>query len=262
MTPSARRLHTLAALALALLWVSGSAQAWKGASAGMVVSIAEVREKAEMGDLITIEGTVKFSKEDRYFRLSDGTGEMVVLIPNHVARESGIPERDDRIRVTGAFDREKLDKRVYGVRVQSMERLGRDTGARGNAAPTASSPSPTPPPARVEQSAPDSGESGEPSLIQPQMERAWVERLRTAMREYVAAVHESEEARSALASALYEAGTLEATNPAVVERERRAQAEFERTHANVRQTVVEAREAGVSPKILRLYEQASQNVLR
>ncbi len=237
--------------------MSEPARAWKGEAAGYVVSIAEIREKGEMGDRVTIEATIVRVKKNRLYDVRDATGEMVVLIPEHVRRESGTPKRNQIVRLSGAFDREKLGKSIEGIRVQSLEILGNDTSAAGPAADPVESADPGP--ARIERSAGSSASEGASTatVVQPDFGDEWVRRLREARQASDAAARESEEASAEYARALHRAGTPDAVDPAIRDREARARVHNAQARAEVARLVAEARAEGLSEDILRLYEQAT-----
>lgn len=120
------------ALALACLTLS-PAFAWKGTMAVGVRPIAEVQEKAESGDHVTVEGQITDVESGMgslmIGRIEDETGWVYVAVPEHVRRSiERKPELWSWIRIAGRWDHQKLkeqDDAVWGIRVQQVELIDR-----------------------------------------------------------------------------------------------------------------------------------------
>jgi uncharacterized protein YdeI (BOF family) len=243
------RLAATATILLAL--VPLSAESWDEPPAG-VISIAQARERADIGDYLVIEGKVVDSDTDGVFELEDPTGRMLVVIPEHLTRKEGTPRKTELIRVAGKYDTARLDQSVEGVRVMTLWRGSDVTGGRGDPAPAEDAqavPVPSPeslPPAAA---AGDRAEETFRPTASPQM----VEKLARARREWLAAVAELEEASGEYARALYAAGDDGTVDPAIAARNDVAEARVERASARIPELVEEARRAGVSEETLRLY---------
>jgi hypothetical protein len=105
--------------------------AWKGEGAGLVRPISEVLEKAEQGDRITVEGEIVDIEDAqgslRLATLDDGTGQVLVAVPEHlrrnVEREPGEDMVGVRFRVHGRWDHAYMKSDVFGIRAQQIERL-------------------------------------------------------------------------------------------------------------------------------------------
>lgn len=105
--------------------------AWKGESASGVRPISEVLEKAEQGDYVTVEGEVISVEAGqgslRLATLDDGTGEVLVAVPEHlrrsIEREPGEDPVGVRVRVSGKWDHGYLAQDRFGIRAQQIERL-------------------------------------------------------------------------------------------------------------------------------------------
>ena len=118
-------------VALLLIGGSGAAHAWKGAPAAGVRSIAEVNEKAEEGDVLTVEGEiVDVSSGPGSLRLAvieDGTGQLMVAVAEHLRRNLERDAAEDpvgvRVRVTGRWDHGYLKQDRWAIRATSVERL-------------------------------------------------------------------------------------------------------------------------------------------
>lgn len=288
---STRRCLVTATLALALIPLG--ADAWNAPPAGPI-PIAEVRERAETGDYMVIEGIVIGSKNGTYFEIEDATGRMLVAIPDYLIRKEGEPADDELIRVAGKYDRGKLDKSVEGLRVMTLWRGEANMGARGKAAaPAAASdtkakaetdakPSTAAseksgaakqgaekpaeksagttaaaaPPAAADSAKP-TGQSAskEPNIYRPTGDAETVEKLARARREWLVATAALEEASSAYARALYAAGDGGQVDPALEARNDAAEDRVAAASRRIPPLVEEARRAGVSEDVLRLYIQ-------
>ena len=108
-------------LLLSLVCLAGSAQAWKGGLATGVIPIEAVRKNAEKGDRVTIQGRVEMVEEDRFFRLRDDTGTMIVRIPESVRRRDGQPEMQNNLICWGRYAHAYLEKDIWGVHCQKLE---------------------------------------------------------------------------------------------------------------------------------------------
>jgi hypothetical protein len=90
----------------------GPARAWEGESGGRARPIAEVTEKAEQADIVTVEGEiVEVSSGPGSLRIAvieDGTGQLMVAVAEHlrrsIERDAGEDPTGVRVRVTGRWD--------------------------------------------------------------------------------------------------------------------------------------------------------------
>ena len=107
--------------------------AWKGASTGLVHSIAEVQERAESGDRVWVEGRIvdvtTGSGSRRIATLEDDTGRLLVRVPEHLIRnfqdEGARPRRGSRVRVGGKWTHAYLNRDIWGIHAQEVELLER-----------------------------------------------------------------------------------------------------------------------------------------
>lgn len=257
MGPTTRALGMLAVL---FTIAPSTALAWKAPPAG-VISIAQVREQAQTGDYLVVEGTVIERKGKHLFQIEDESGSMWVAIPDFVRRDEGTPEHTERIRVAGKYDHKKLDKSFQGVRVMTLWRGKKQSGGRGEArgAATPSDESPRAkaetPPAAAAGTGSDGATSGKPMVIRPSAGSEFVEQASAARQEWLAALAELEEASTAYGRALYEAGEDGSVDRAVVDRNEAAEARVARSTENIRALVEQARRDGVPEDVLRLYVQ-------
>ena len=75
---------------VAVAGVLTGAQAWPAKSGGEI-PIADARKYADTGDYLTVEGVVVSSSQNRVFTIRDESGEMVVVIPQYIIRDQGVP---------------------------------------------------------------------------------------------------------------------------------------------------------------------------
>ena len=237
-----------------LLGVVSTATAWTDRLEGLVMPIAEAGEKAESGDRFAIEGVVVASTSDRIFTLRDDSGEMYVLIPEFLTRKHGFPKRNEVIRVAGRFAHAHLDQSITGMKAQDLERLGKQ-GARVGApsGEEAAAPSSTATANRPAPAAP-----GEVRVKSPSVPAEWKERLGDTRQRLLAAEKDAQESRTAYARALREAGSKSAVDPAITARMNAAEAELAQVRRELPELVEGARQAGVDPKLLSLYEEMTR----
>ena len=239
------RIGVLIALSLLLL-DARPAVAQLGGIMG-VGTIAHAQEQAVIGDYFAIEGTVTKSRSRGLYTVQDESGEMLVLIPEFITREVGVPELYEKIRVSGKFDRKKLDHGIQGMRVARLERLGKNLGGRG-ATSEVSIPEPSAPPAAR------SVEDNNAELIVPVLSEELKRRLSAQRMAFDAANEEVEEASGDYAKALYQAGENGEVSRDVQERMARAEAHRDDIAKTIPPLVEEARKAGVAPELLKMYE--------
>lgn len=125
------RLSRVASLAL-LVALLVPTLAWKGANAGTALPIAEVLEKAESGDIVTVEGSVAGTTTGAgslmIVTLEDATGQVFVAVPDSLMRKldvrTGEAAGGQRYRIIGRWDHKQLEDGTWGIYAQQIERLG------------------------------------------------------------------------------------------------------------------------------------------
>jgi hypothetical protein len=117
--------------ALLLLAAVIPAHAWKSESARAVVTIAEVIEKAEEGDYLTIEGEIREVRSGpgslRIAVVEDETGEVLVAVAEYLRRELEATPGESpvgvRVRVSGEWEHGYLKQELWVIRASAVERL-------------------------------------------------------------------------------------------------------------------------------------------
>ena len=217
-------------------------------------TISEAQKNADTGSYFAIEGVVRSSRQNRFFTVQDRTGEMVVVIPEYITREQGVPESGERVRVFGKYDHKKLDATVKGMRVTRLTRLGRMAGAKGDPAPNQApipngSRASTPPAAAFLR-------DSDASIIQPTAAADLKERLRAKRIEFAAAKKEAEAAGVEYADALYAAGDGP-VDADIQGKLREAEAKMASVADSILPLLDEAREAGIPNDLIQLYQRST-----
>jgi aspartyl-tRNA synthetase len=105
--------------------------AWKGGSSGSATPIAEVLEKAESGDVVTVDGWVADSTTGSgsllIVTLQDESGQVLVAVPDSLIRKidarTGEAAGGQRYRVTGRWDHQQMNTDTWGIHAQQIDRL-------------------------------------------------------------------------------------------------------------------------------------------
>jgi uncharacterized protein YdeI (BOF family) len=237
---------------LTLLTSALAASAWKGGPGG-AMPIAEAMSQAESGDYFVVEGVVIDTKSKELYRIRDDSGTMLIRIPDFVRRESGVPKKNEKIRVSGRFDSKKLDSSTQGMRVQQLYRLGLVSGAQGAASSAGTTrpvtPTPTLTPTPTPPAAPSTGTTKK-QVLQPTAGRELVEQIGAARRELAAARDELREANVAYGRALHAAGDHGSMDSAIAEREVQAEQRVRDAEKSLEPLFEKARAAGVPDSLI------------
>ena len=127
-------------LAIAALALSGPALAWKGGIAQGIQPIDEVLERAESGDFVSVQGEVRHVRTGNggviVVTLEDDTGEVYLVVPNHLRRAFGggkatggsgpggiRPQVGRKVMVMGKWGHAPMSSTKWGIRVQKAERI-------------------------------------------------------------------------------------------------------------------------------------------
>ena len=126
---------------LFVAYFAAAAFSWEGGLANYVQPISVVKDKAESGDLVVVEGTVAEVRSGDggmtivIFRDSSGT--VPTRVPNSLLRKlagttpqggSGpgefTPTVGKKARVGGKWDHKNMDDETWGIHVQRIEPFG------------------------------------------------------------------------------------------------------------------------------------------
>jgi uncharacterized protein YdeI (BOF family) len=248
---------TVAALAALMIFgFVATATAWQGRLEKSVVTISQAQQLAEKGDHFVIEGEITTyvrTGVDNVFVLNDGTGEMMIRIPDFVRREHGLPDGGEIVRVAGQYDYETLNRELWGLQVQQMER-NLETPRKSIAQPPAALPTGDAAPAE-----PQAKESwgSQSQSITPAADREIIEKLRAARQNLLAARRDLMTVNVEYARAF---DKVEKTSDVDADlRGRLAEAEARERDARkaVAPLIIEAERAGVSSKVLEIYKRGT-----
>ena len=260
---SVRRLHSRDLLSPVLLLASlltllASVAQAEAPSPGSSWGVEKIRSEAREGQVVTLQGRVVSVSRSRFFMLQDVSGkQMITLIPEHLLREIGKPEKGERIRVRGKYghktllDVEKSKKSVsdntWGIRVSSVDRnipsSGRNPSPADRVAPN------TGPDMKAAPAAPLSAVT----IGTPNTPEELKVRLSVARKSALAAQKKLEDANAESARGEYRK-VEGAEREALSGSQTRAQQEYDEAIAEMLPLVEEAHEAGIDPKLIEIYE--------
>lgn len=134
------RFRTIALAISTVFALAAAASAWEGALSGFVRPIAEVKEKAEANDFVVVEGRVADVQigdgSVMIIRFEDDSGELYLVVPNHLRRTfagqkvtggagptGADPEIGVTARVGGQWNQKPFGE-GWGIQVQRVEPIG------------------------------------------------------------------------------------------------------------------------------------------
>lgn len=255
-------LPILLLLAGLLFALASSAQA-QTSRLGASWGVEQIRAEARQADIVTLEGRVVSTSRSRFFTLEDDSGaQMVTVIPEYLQREIGTPRTGETIRVRGKYDHKTFvdygktrtgdPQKTWGIRVTAVDRNLRASGRNPH---PADSPTPGANPASASSAAP-AAPAASPEVVTigtPNTPAELKARLSAARQRVLEAQKDLESANEAQARGTYR--KLEgAEMDAISANQRRAQQEYAEAIAEVPPLVEQARQAGVDPTVIELYE--------
>jgi hypothetical protein len=243
-----------------LSWVFASSVQAEPSRLGSSWGVERIRAEARDGDAVTLKGRVVSVSRSRFFTLVDESGgQIVTVIPNYLQREIGTPGTGETIRVRGQYDHKTfLDygktktsdpQKTWGIRVTAVDRnltaSGRNPELADRPMPDATSaPAPSATPAAPAEVV---------TIATPTIPGALTERLSVARKRALKAQEDLENANAAQARGTYrkvEGAEMDALSA----NQKRAQQEYAGAIAEIPPLVEEARQAGLDPKLIELYE--------
>jgi hypothetical protein len=221
-------------------------------------SVEQIRSSAAEGDMVTLKGRVVSISNKRFFTLEDTAGGQIIAdIPQYLRRDLGTPEKGETIGVRGKYDHKKhLDgekaatsdpQKTWGIRVSALDRKI-ETSGRNPQAPDSGAVKP----AATSSSAPAAPVTAV-TIATPNTPADLKARLTAARRKALVARDELGDANQSHARGLYkklngaEMTGLEAN-------QKRAQGNYDEAISAIKPLVDEARESGLDPKMIELYE--------
>jgi len=254
-----RSLLALAAylLAIAAVAVVGSASAEPSAE-----SISMIREWAKAGDWVSARGRVVDVSESRFFTIEDEANDQIIVeIPDFLTRELGMPERGEKIRVQGKYDRRSLRYSDTATSAEPAEDWGiRAARLDRNLPSSGVNPDPDPAPRKAAEAlrreasdASPAAPGGVMTVATPDTPAALKGRMMAARKRALAAKAQLESASAAYARAEYEQ-TPASQRSALSASQQTAQQAYDQALEEISALVEQARESGVDPEVLELYE--------
>lgn len=211
-------------------------------------SIAEALESLEISTYFTVVGTIVDSKGQGLYLIEDDSGRMPVVIKDHLVREHGDINRQDRVQIWGRFEEKKLDNDVRGMMVSKLHRLPATSGASGANNPGADTSAPV----IIETTAPAPAAPSESQVMRPMASEDFKQRARAELQAYRQAEKDAVEAGQVYARAAREAGSDGQVDEAVIEALQQAEARVVETRGRIPALMNEARAAGVDESIVHM----------
>jgi uncharacterized protein YdeI (BOF family) len=225
---------------------------------GAAWSVEQIRSSAAEGDMVTLQGHVVSIREERFFTLEDTAGGQIITdIPQHLQRELGTPEKGETIGVRGKYDHKTLldeeasrtsdPEKTWGIRVSALDR-NIETSGRNPHAPDSGPVKP----AATSLSAPAAPVTAV-TIATPNTPDHLKARLTAARQKALAARDELGDANESHARGLYK--KLDgAEMTGLGANQKRAQGNYDEAISAIGPLVDEARESGLDPKLIELYE--------
>jgi len=219
------------------------------------IPIAEALDTTKTYDFVMIEGVVTDKKGQGLFRIEDESGDMVVLIKDHMMREDGPIELNDRLRLWGRIEEKKLDRDKRGMMVSRIYRQGEKVGASGKDNPGAAAGAAVVPIDRSAlPAAPDISGDG---VMKPNASDEFVVRARAKVQTYREAEAAAVEAGQAYARVARDAASSDADEAAALERVQTAEARVVALRGEFPALIDEARAQGVDEGVISMIEQTA-----
>jgi hypothetical protein len=227
------------------------------ASSARAGDVSRIHADAKEGQVVTVLGHVVSISRKVVFTLEDESGDQILaVIPDHLQRTVGTPKKGETIRVQGKYDHKTLldgDKSTkaskgknWGIRVAAVERNLSSSGRN-----------PTPDPAmshvQPEANAPPAAPLSAVTIATPNTTKDLKNRLSIARKHALGAQKELGNARAEVARGIHR-NVKGAEQAALAAREERAQRKYDGAINAIEPLVEEARDSGLDPKLIELYE--------
>jgi hypothetical protein len=221
--------------------------------------VSRIHADAKEGQVVTVLGHVVSISRKVVFTLEDESGDQILaVIPDHLQRTVGTPKKGETIRVQGKYDHKtfldgakstKASKdKNWGIRVAAVER---------NLSSSGRNPTPDPAMSHVQPEAESNASPAAPlsavTIATPNTTKDLKNRLSIARQHALGAQKELGNARAEVARGIHR-NVKGAEQAAFAAREERAQRKYDGAINAIEPLVEEARDSGLDPKLIELYE--------
>jgi hypothetical protein len=226
-------------------------------SSAQAGDVSRIHADAREGQAVTVVGHVVSISRNVRFTLEDASGDRILtVIPDHLQRTVGTPAKGETIRVQGKYDHKTFldgDKSTkaakdknWGIRVSAVERNLSSSGRN-----------PTPDPAmshvRPDSKASPAAPMSAVTIATPNTTEDLKNRLSIARKRALGAQKVLGNVRAEVARGIHR-NVEGAEKAALATREERAQREYDAAIGAIAPLVEEARDSGLDPKLIELYE--------
>jgi hypothetical protein len=226
-------------------------------SSAQAGDVSRIHADAKEGQAVTVVGHVVSISRNVRFTLEDASGDRILtVIPDHLQRTVGTPAKGETIRVQGKYDHKTFldgDKSTkaakdknWGIRVSAVERNLSSSGRN-----------PTPDPAmshvRPDSKASPAAPMSAVTIATPNTTEDLKNRLSIARKRALGAQKVLGNVRAEVARGIHR-NVEGAEKAALAAREERAQREYDAAIGAIAPLVEEARDSGLDPKLIELYE--------
>lgn len=219
--------------------------------------VSRIHADAKEGQVVSVLGHVVSISRKRLFTIEDASGDQILtVIPDHLQRTAGTPAKGETIRVQGKYDHRTfldLDKSTkvakgkhWGIRVSAVERNIPSSGRNATPDPAMSD-------ARPNSMASPAAPLSAVTIATPNTTADLKNRLSIARKHALGAQKELGNAKAEVARGIHR-NVEGAEKAALAAREERAQREYDEAINAMEPLAEEARDSGVDPKLIELYE--------
>lgn len=229
------------------------------ASSAQAGDMSRIHSDAKEGQVVTVMGHVVSISRNVVFTLEDESGDQILaVIPDHLQRTVGTPKKGETIRVRGKYDHKTLldrnkstnvakDKN-WGIRVAAVERNLSSSGRNPTADPALSHVQP-----EAESEASPAAPLSAVTIATPNTTEDLKNRLSIARKHALGARKELGNAKAEVARGIHR-NVEGAEQASLAAREQRAQQDYDEAIDVIEPLVEEARDSGLDPKLIELYE--------
>ena len=229
------------------------------ASSAQAGDVSRIHADAKEGQVVTVLGHVVSISRNVRFTLEDASGDRILtVIPDHLQRTVGTPAKGETIRVPGKYDHKTFldgDKSTkaakdknWGIRVAAVERNISTSGRNPTADPATSHVQP-----EAQSQASPAAPLSAVTIATPNTTEDLKNRLSIARKHALGAQKELGNAKAEVARGIHR-NVEGAEKAALAAREERAQRGHDAAIDAIEPLVEEARDSGLDPNLIELYE--------